>query len=194
MANKNRTLRIIGGLWRRRLLKFPDISELRPTHDFIRETLFNWLTPFIQGATCLDLFAGSGALGFEALSRGAERVTLVDRNSIVINFLKKTVQTLKISSKNIQIIQGDCFKQCPPFSFYPCDIVFLDPPFYSKQLSSFAIWLESSIYLAKSALIYVEMEKQKKTIQLANWHCLREGHTAHVSYYLFQRVTNVNSV
>jgi len=188
MVHRNRTLRIIGGLWRRRLLKFPDISELRPTHDFIRETLFNWLTPFIQGATCLDLFAGSGALGFEALSRGAKHVTLVDRNSIVIDFLKKTAKTLKIASNSIEIIQGDSFKQCPPLCFYPYDIVFLDPPFYSQQLSSLAVWLESSVYLAKSALIYVEMEKQEKKIQLANWPCLKEGHTARVSYYLFQRV------
>ena len=88
MHRKPGRLRIIGGYWRRRLIPVPDIPGVRPTHDRIRETLFNWLMPYIQGAHCLDLFAGSGILGFEALSRGAKHVSFVDKDTKVIYHLK----------------------------------------------------------------------------------------------------------
>lgn len=124
------TVRIIGGQWKRRRLAVPDVSDLRPTPDRVRETLFNWLAPDVAGACCLDLFAGSGALGFEAASRGAARVVLVEQNTEVVEVLRQEAQTLR--GKAIEVVQADALaylKQSPE----PFDIVFVDPP-YGKNL------------------------------------------------------------
>src|SRR3989338_6201010 len=127
---KPNRLRIIAGTWRGRKLTFPDTPELRPSPDRVRETLFNWLAPVIEGARCLDLFAGSGALGFEALSRGAHCVTFVDTSSEVISHLHTTLQQL---STTAEILKLNATK---PFTCKnkPFDIVFLDPPFHQNLL------------------------------------------------------------
>ena len=149
-------VRIIAGHWRGRRLKVPDIKDLRPTPDRVRETLFNWLSSTIQGARCLDLFAGSGVLGFEALSRGASYVEMVDQSAEVIKLLQEELSLLGAGNANI----------------YPCkvpdqlrpaaqqfDIVFLDPPYQADLLLPCCRYLEENGYLSDSAYIYLEARK-----------------------------------
>lgn len=128
MKNQDRRLRIIGGKWRGRKVSFPDVDEVRPTADRIRETLFNWLMQDIAGATCLDLYAGSGALSFEALSRGAASVTLVEKNAGVARALEASLSELEADRTSFTVVQADATQwlaHCDA-SF---DIIFLDPPF-----------------------------------------------------------------
>lgn len=186
-SHKPGTVRIIGGQWRRRLIKVPDLPGIRPTHDRIRETLFNWLMPYVEGAKCLDLFAGSGALGFEALSRGAGFVTFVDSNRAVIQQLKMSAETLGVSKDQYQILYGQCPSDNFPFAFDAYDIIFLDPPYQDNQLFSLAGWLESKAYLSSSALIYVEMEKSREPFSFSGWRLFKEGVTSRIRYCLFQR-------
>ncbi|NUO88669.1 MAG: 16S rRNA (guanine(966)-N(2))-methyltransferase RsmD, partial [Cupriavidus sp.] len=120
-------VRIIGGRWKRTLLPVPDAQGLRPTPDRVRETLFNWLGQDLSGLECLDLFAGSGALGFEAASRGAAVVTLVESNARVARQVRDNVT--RLDAGQVRVLQGDAFAiaaQLPDASF---DVVFLDPPF-----------------------------------------------------------------
>jgi len=186
---KNRAtgrLRIIAGRWRRQLISVPDVPGLRPTHDRVRETLFNWLAPYLEGASCLDLFAGSGALGFEALSRGAKQVTFVDNSRLAIKTIHDNAKKLK--AEPIEIITGTCPASVPPLSFAPYDIVFLDPPFHQELLISSASWLEESGYLNAKAHIYVEVEKEGALPALPeNWTLHKDAKTASLAYYLFFR-------
>lgn len=181
------TLRIIGGQWRRRTLKFPDIPGLRPTHDRIRETLFNWLQPYIAGSNCLDLFAGSGALGFEALSRGADKVTFVDSQPAVTQHIKDTSRLFEIESAKIDIVLGRCPEQAPSFKNAPFDIVFLDPPFHTGEVNEIMQWLETHQLLSNSALIYLEIEKRSEIKPPSLWQCIKESSTKNITYRLFQR-------
>ncbi len=182
------TLRIIGGRWRRRSLVFPDLLALRPTHDRVRETLFNWLAPYIEGASCLDLFAGSGALGFEALSRGAKQVSFVDNQREAIAAIKNNAATL--GAENIEIILGSCPDHVPPLTLAPYDVVFLDPPFHQNLLSSSAKWLEQSGLFNENAYIYVEAEKGSDMSMLpSNWLIKKDAKTASLVYYLLSRAS-----
>ena len=125
MSPRSNQVRIIAGQWRGRKLSFPDVTGLRPTSDRIRETVFNWLATSLPGASCLDLFAGSGALGFEAASRGATRVVMVDRNRDVVRALRDNRQ--RLSASMIKIVQQDAenYLSAADGQF---DVVFLDPP------------------------------------------------------------------
>ncbi len=131
MTSRSNQVRIIGGQWRGRKLPFPDQQGLRPTADRIRETLFNWLAPLLPGAHCLDLFAGSGALGFEAASRGAARVVLVENNAPAVQVLSANQQRLDAGA--VSIVHSDA-RQYLTGSQGSFDIVFLDPPFDNPQL------------------------------------------------------------
>ena len=148
-------IRIIGGRHRGRKLSFPDADGLRPTSDRIRETLFNWLQPFIEGAGCLDLFAGSGAVGFEAASRGAGQVVMVEKNPKVAAQLKRNAALLE--EQNIEIFTEDSLrwleKQDQAF-----DIVFLDPPFADKLLQPVIDSLISNKMLKTGTHIYLEKD------------------------------------
>ncbi len=178
------TLRMIGGQWRHQQITFPDTPGLRPTHDRVRETLFNWLTPYIEGASCLDLFSGSGALGFEALSRGAKQVSFIDNNKPVLEALQKNAE--KLGAERYEIVFGECPERMPALGFAPYDTVFLDPPFNQNLLAPSAIWLEESGYLNDEAYIYVEVEKEKAPPSLpANWLLKKEAKTSSLAYYLF---------
>lgn len=181
-------VRIIAGKWRSRKLIFPATPGLRPTHDRIRETLFNWLMPDIAGAVCLDLFAGSGALGFEALSRGAKHVTFVDNSPAVIDALKKNVAVLDAAPTSA-IIQAACPDALLKFKQAPFDIVFLDPPFYQDLVAVTADWLEQSGYLKRGALIYVEMECNVPSLPTpSNWEVVKHKKTATLFYGLFKKI------
>lgn len=134
MAKGSNQLRIIGGEWRGRKLRFPDAPNLRPTPDRVRETIFNWLAPMIQGAHCLDLFAGSGALGLEALSRGAALTTFVDSHKKVTQELKNHIETLNANARakvfsmdGVKFLTQDKFQTTEVKQY---DLVFLDPPYH----------------------------------------------------------------
>lgn len=180
-------VRIIAGKWRSRKITFPAIPGLRPTHDRIRETLFNWLMNDVVGSTCLDLFAGSGVLGFEALSRGAKHVTFVDNSPEVIASLKNNVATLN-AELFAEIIQAECPDSLLKLKRAPFDIVFLDPPFFQNLIPAAIDWLEGSNYLKAGALIYVEMEDSLSPLPVpVDWEISRWKKTSTLIYSLFKR-------
>jgi 16S rRNA (guanine966-N2)-methyltransferase len=179
-------LRIIGGQWRGRKLVFPDVAGLRPTGDRIRETLFNWLAPDIQGARCLDLFAGSGALGLEALSRGAGYSLLVERDHLAAASLQQHLQLLK--AEQGQLLQTDSLKYLagknPGEAF---DIVFIDPPFGLNLWQPVIDALEAGNWLAAEACIYLEAPRDQTIAAPNSWHLHRDKHAGQVSYRLYYR-------
>lgn len=178
-------VRIISGIWRGRKIEFPDQLSLRPTHDRIRETLFNWLAPYILDANCLDLFAGSGALGFEAASRGAKSVVMYDQDSKTVAALTQNSQLLK--ANNISIQKARFPEKIAGFS-EKFDIVFLDPPYESDLIVHAMAWLEENNYLQNKALIYLETRKQASPLSCPeNWRILKTGATATINYYLCER-------
>ena len=177
-------IRIIGGKWRSRKIIFPDIPGLRPTSDRIRETLFNWLAPYVFNSHYLDLFAGSGALGFEALSRGASQVTFVDQSWQVIDILKRNAEVLETTC--VQFICDYFTRAMFSLKNTPFDIVFLDPPFHKNLVGKAALGLEKNKLLAREAFIYVEAEKNFIPLSLPeSWRVYREKVTLNSSYYLF---------
>ncbi len=179
------SLRIIGGRWRGRKLRFPSLAGLRPTGDRVRETLFNWITPFVVDAHCLDLFAGSGALGLEAVSRGAASVTLVELSPDACKALRAHTLALDAGSQ-VQVVQGDArqwLTRPPPRAF---DMVFLDPPFSSTLLTEIIPLLGNAGWLSSGARIYVETERAKTIALPDNWQLLRCIETGQVRCQLLQ--------
>jgi len=175
-------VRIIAGTWRGRRIKVPDIKDLRPTPDRVRETLFNWLSSTIQGSRCLDLFAGSGVLGFEALSRGASYVEMVDQSAEVIKLLQEELALFKADNANIY--QAKVPEQLRPV-VKPFDIIFLDPPYQANLLLPSCRYLEENGYLADSAYIYLEAREDIKDNDLpANWRFLKSKKAGQVHYHL----------
>lgn len=183
---KQGVVRIIAGKWRGRRLKVPDVKNVRPTPDRVRETLFNWLAPIIPEAHCLDLFAGSGVLGFEALSRGAKQVVMVDQSKEVITLLKEECQIF--GADNAEIYQAHVPQQLQR-PRHPFDIVFLDPPYQDKMLIPCCQYLEEQEYLADLAHIYLEAHQTIKDNDLPlNWRIIKSQKAGHVFYHLAQRV------
>lgn len=184
MAN-NSKLRIIAGEWRSRQLVFEDAPGLRPTPARVRETLFNWLQTDVIASRCLDLFAGSGALGFEAASRRAKTVVMVENNAQACRLINEN--KVKLSAEQIKIVQSDAFKFLAGDAS-PFDLVFLDPPFEKGMLQQACQWLEDKGWLAVQAKIYVEVEKQLVLDDMPeNWQCLKNKKAGDVAYYLFER-------
>jgi len=176
-------LRIIGGQWRGRKVSFPDVEGLRPSPDRVRETLFNWLAPVIEGARCLDLFSGSGALGLEALSRGAASAVLVERDARVVASLREQITLL--GADGARLMQADAlqFLNGTP---EPFDVVFLDPPYRRGLLAPCCARLAEG-WLAPGARIYVEAETELEPLPLpANWELLRSKRAGQVGYHLAQ--------
>lgn len=179
-------LRIIAGLWRGRKLNFPDVEGLRPTGDRIRETLFNWLAPEIQGARCLDLFAGSGALGIEALSRGAGLSVLVERDTKAAAQLKTNLGILGADAG--RIINTDVMELLRKGNAdAPYHIIFVDPPFQLKLWQKVIEALEAGKWLADNATIYIESGRDDEYAPPINWQLHRDKHAGAVSYRLFYR-------
>ena len=152
----NQTVRIIGGEWGGRKLHFPAVEGLRPTLDRLRETLFNWLMFEIEGKRCLDAFAGSGALGLEALSRRARSVTLIERNAHAMESIKQFLH--QVQDTRAKLIEGDALRVLSNPPKEPFDVVFLDPPFHQGLLGRAIALLEKNRWLADKAWIYVECE------------------------------------
>ena len=178
-------IRIIGGQWRGRKLPVPDSAGLRPTTDRVRETLFNWLAPDIQQARCLDCFAGSGALGLEALSRFAGYATLLELERPVAQQLMQNLQTLRAS--NGKVVQTNTLQWLSQPG-EPFDVVFVDPPFRKGLLQETLTLLEQNGWLAAEALIYVESEVEHGAPPVPTcWDLYREKIAGQVAYRLYQR-------
>lgn len=171
-------IRIIGGEWRSRLIDVSSAKGLRPTPDRVRETLFNWLGQDLDGLRCLDLFAGSGALGFEAASRGAASVTMVEQDAVAWAALQANIKTLQAS--RVQLVRGDALKFASS-AVQPFDVVFLDPPYRAG-------WIERMVpllpkLLSDDGLVYVEAEYKIENIDRLTR--IKHGTAGQVYYHLF---------
>ena len=175
-------VRIIGGQWRGRKLPVSDWEGLRPTSDRVRETLFNWLTPAISGASCVDLFAGSGALGFEALSRGASNCLFVDSNARGCRSLNQLIEQLGATDR-ASVFCGDALQA--PLESKNYDVVFIDPPFGAGLVNPCLDWLIQGGYLSEHALIYVETEKDF-SVDTPSLHLLKEKTAGEVYFRLYE--------
>lgn len=180
-------LRIVGGKWRSRRLRFVDAEGLRPTPDRVRETLFNWLQFEIRGAVCLDAFAGSGALGFEALSRGAGRVVMVEKQRTQFQQLQATAQELQAES--LDLVNGDTLALLrQPAPWQPAagfDGVFLDPPFHHDLLPAICSLMHERRLLKPEAFVYIESEEEWSSLSLPPFFQLqKQTHAGLVQAYL----------
>ena len=180
------SVRIIGGRWRGTRLPVAELAGLRPSSDRVRETLFNWLAPMLPGARALDLFAGSGALGLEALSRGAREAMLVERDARLAESLRQAVARLRAEGE-ARVVAADAlaFLRAPVHGRF--DIVFVDPPFaanlWPEAFASLAPWL------ADEAWLYVESPAAAGLEPGAGVGLHREGRTREARYALYRRVT-----
>ena len=175
-------LRIVAGKWRSRLLPVADLPGLRPTAERIRETLFNWLASSIDGKRCLDLFAGTGALGFEALSRGAGQVVFVESSVAAVRVLEESASTLAATGALVH--NADALTYLKGGS-QPFDIVFLDPPFATDLLQDLCKLLDDCNWLADGARIYLEQNRDRPLPELpAGWTILKEKTAGQVRYAL----------
>jgi 16S rRNA (guanine966-N2)-methyltransferase len=183
-AARARVLRIIGGTWRGRKLRFPAAAAIRPTPDRVRETLFNWLGAATPGARCLDAFAGSGALGLEALSRGAAHVTFIEQDAAAAAALRERLA--QWGAGNALVVRADALRHlAAPPPTHPYDIVFLDPPFAAGLLGRAAALLERG-WLREAALVYVECAAREPLPSLpASWQPLKAKQAGEVGYHLF---------
>ncbi|NGZ14712.1 16S rRNA (guanine(966)-N(2))-methyltransferase RsmD [Vibrio aestuarianus] len=180
-------VRIISGLWRGRKLPVHDAQGLRPTTDRVKETLFNWLAQEVPGAKCLDLFAGSGGLGFEAASRQAESVTLIELNPTAFKQIQQNIAAL--SASNVQVVNSDALTFLQQVGT-PQHIIFIDPPFRQGLLNETVTLLEQNGWLADDAMIYIETEKELPLDGIPNnWRLHREKTAGQVSYRLFERTS-----
>ncbi|HET9113212.1 MAG TPA: 16S rRNA (guanine(966)-N(2))-methyltransferase RsmD [Burkholderiales bacterium] len=184
IASARNRVRIIGGRWRRRLLAFPDAEGLRPTADAVREKLFNWLGQDLDGWRCLDLFAGSGALGFEAASRGAAQVVMVESNPRVCRALCDSLNALGADNIIIECANGVELlqKSHPLLTAAKFDLVMLDPPFSSGLYSE--LLAETSVLLNPGAFVYVEHDGRFQPP--ANWEIWREGRAGRAHFCLLK--------
>jgi len=180
MKNKKvNKVRIIGGSHRSRLIEFFDADGLRPTPDRVRETLFNWLGQTLDGRSCLDLFAGSGVLGFEAASRGAAEVIMIERNRAVFHTLQDNIKKLDLPNVALRSEDGLEFAKQANRQF---DIIFLDPPFQSDYLPMLLPLLAEK--LAENGLVYVESGAAFDAV--ADWHVIKQARAGAVFYQLLQ--------
>lgn len=191
MSRQVNQVRIIAGRHRGRRLPFVPGPGLRPTPDRVRETLFNWLREDVPGARCLDLFAGSGALGFEALSRGASMLVAVDRQRRVTERLQDNTALLGEQDR-VEVVTADVVRLLSSPPEQPFDVVFLDPPFASDLLALCCERLEENGWLAERALVYVEQSADRAWPDLpANWHAHREGRAGQSAHRLLRRTNAV---
>ena len=176
-------IRIVGGLWRGTRLAVPAVEQLRPTPDRVRETLFNWLRDSVPGAVCLDLFAGSGALGFEAASRGAARIVMIEQNRQLVDQLQRQAETLHATS--VEILCTDAIKwletAAPVF-----DLVFLDPPFGKGLVAEIITLLADGRGLRAGGRVYVETEAGL-TFDPVGFQIKKQKRAGQVQYMLLEK-------
>jgi len=175
--------RVIGGSWRSRRLSFPDIDGLRPTTDRVRETVFNWLSADVPGSKVLDLFGGSGSLGFEALSRGAEQLLFVEMNRDAVQALRDNIALL---GANAEVVQNDALAWLRSAS-NSFDLVFLDPPFRQDLLAPAIALLDERAIISTGAKVYIEQESEAPLPETpSQWRLVKEAKAGQVSYLLYE--------
>jgi len=190
-ASKSQTqgqVRIIGGNWRRRKVSFQTLPDLRPTGDRIRETLFNWLAPQIDGSRCLELYAGSGILSLEALSRGAAFTAINDNEPMATRAIRETLNTFNCETARFAISHVTAADWVNRYRGEPFDIIFLDPPFDSSELLTIPELLIANGVVSEDSLIYVETHRAATFCPPASWQCHREhqGGQVHFALYVHQ--------
>ena len=165
---KTASVRLIAGQYRRRLVQFIDADGLRPTPDRVRETLFNWLADDLPNANVLDCCAGSGALGFEALSRGARQVSMIEPNREQLAQLRQTQATLQITAYQLQLYHGTAETQIPLLPTQVFDVVFIDPPYALDLWQPILQALTEHHLINQNTVLYIESNAEHETI-LGNW-------------------------
>ncbi len=175
------SVRIVGGEFRRRVLRFPDSEGLRPTPDRVRETLFNWLGQELDGWHCLDLFAGSGALGFEAASRGAQRVVMIEKAPKVLAALHENHELLHKPSA-VEIVRGDALQYLASTKA-KFDLIFIDPPYKKGWIDRLEPLLTA--VMNEDGALYIEAEYE--IASLGDWHTTRQGKAGEVHFHLLRR-------
>ena len=176
-------LRIVAGNWRSRLLDIADVEGLRPTSERIRETLFNWLAPRMHGARCLDAYAGTGALGLEALSRGAASVMFIEKSPVAAKQLRRNIDVL--DARGATVHQHDTLDYLRGTAIGPFDLVFLDPPFADDLVEETCRLLDQHNLLAADALVYIELPKIGVGAQLpSGWQVQKNKTAGNVRYML----------
>jgi 16S rRNA (guanine(966)-N(2))-methyltransferase RsmD len=183
-ASKTNQVRINAGVWRSRLLKFPDVEGLRPTPERVRQTVFNWLGQDLTGKTCLDLFAGTGAFGFEALSRNAKNVVMVENSVLAYQSLMQNQQLL--DAKNSHILRQDVLAFLSQ-NTQLFDVVFCDPPYHKAWLEKILPSLNQ--HLSPSGLLYIEAEFSLELRDLlSGWQLVKQNKAGNVYYHLLKSV------
>ncbi len=186
---KTNQVRINAGIWRSRVLKFPDAEGLRPTPERVRQTVFNWLGQDLTGKTCLDLFAGTGAFGFEALSRNAKSVTMIENSRPAYNALLQNQAQIynqtSLKAENCQIINQDAL-QFLSLNTEKFDVIFCDPPYQKDWITKLLPLLKA--HLGEDAVLYVEAEFVIKSDE--NWQVLKHGKAGSVVYHLLELTLN----
>jgi 16S rRNA (guanine(966)-N(2))-methyltransferase RsmD len=180
-------VRIIGGQWRSRLLRFHAAPDLRPTPDRVRETLFNWLGQDLTGMLCLDLFAGSGALGFEAASRGANQVVLVERDRNIVQVLRDNARALRADAGTVEVVRADALEFLA-HNRQAYDVVFVDPPYALWERAEPVTKLLSGLrqHLAPGGRVYLESPAFPPLA--AGWQWLKRGRAGAVHYQLIEAI------
>jgi 16S rRNA (guanine966-N2)-methyltransferase len=190
-SGKPGQVRIIGGEWRGRRLPVVDLPGLRPSGDRARETLFNWLQPHLRGARCVDLFAGTGVLGLEAYSRGAEEVTLVENVPLAVQTLRATLVKLEVpgAKAGVHVVETDALKwlqACEPDSL---DIVFVDPPFGSRLETQAMALLVDRELVSMGGLVYIETGRNTPPFHPGlGWEIVKEQTLGEVRMLLLQKI------
>ena len=188
---KLNSVRIIGGAWRGRRVHFPDAPGLRPTPDRVRETLFNWLQPVVAGARCLDLFAGSGALGLEALSRGAAEVVFVEQAPAPARMLREQLAHLSAGRPAAGRIVESSAERFLAAPAVPFDVVFLDPPFGLDALADYAARIEAGGWVRSGGWIYLEQARSGGPPAVpTGWQLVKSKSAGEVGYHLARAVSS----
>jgi 16S rRNA (guanine966-N2)-methyltransferase len=184
-SGKNNSVRIIGGDWRGRRLQVADVPGLRPSGDRCRETLFNWLQPWLDGANCADLFAGTGALGFEAASRGAASVLMIEKHPRALDVLRQGVEQLQAEQVSLQA--GGAMTLLEDFKPESFDLVFVDPPFGSNLNGLVLERLDNNGCVRRGGFIYIESPATMKLPPPRGWSLWRDQQLGEVRMQLFRR-------
>ena len=188
--SQHSSVRIISGSKRGSKIKFPAVRGLRPSGDRIRETLFAWLQTSVAGSQCLDMFAGSGALGFEAASRGADRVVMIEKNRSAAESLKENIERLQFD--NVDIVAADALARSTYESkpaMHQFDLLFIDPPFAENLHQSAIDRIQQQKLLKPDALVYVESGKKCNSLEVpVHWQLFREKVAGEVQIHLYRTI------
>ena len=187
-VNSTGQIRIIGGKHRSRKLKVLDVQGLRPTTDRVKETIFNWLMPYTNNAVVLDCFAGSGGLGFEALSRYAEQVDFIELDNQAHKQLEENIKVLK--AENAVASKGNCLDLLPTFT-KEYNLIFVDPPFRKGLALETCLQIEKYNLIAQNGVIYLEVERELGDIEFPlSWQVIKEKSFGQVTSYLLQKISS----